>query len=62
MYVIDYVFNNPNILTIAEINYDYQLILPACFSFKECDGSLFYGQFTKNFPAFYMFSSNYFKD
>jgi hypothetical protein len=59
--VIDYVFNKHNLLTISEIDYTPNLLLPASFSFLECKGSLFYGQFIENFPNIYIFSSDYFK-
>lgn len=59
--VMEYAFNISNILTIAEIEFDSNLLLPASFSFTECSGILFYGQFIKSFPAFYIFGSDYFK-
>lgn len=61
MAVIDYAFNKNNSLTISEIDYTPGLLLPASFSFLECEGNLFYGQFIKSFPIFYIFASDYFK-
>lgn len=59
--VIDYVIHNKNILTIAAIEYNSHLILPAYFSFEECEGSLYYGQFSKFFPTFYIFNPSDFE-
>ncbi len=59
--VIDYAFNKKNQLTISEIEYEPNLLLPAAFLFVECEGNLFYGQFIKSFPTFHIIKSEYFK-
>src|ERR1700675_2714719 len=60
--VIDYVMRQKNQLTIAEIEYSPNLIIETYFSFKECDGQLYYGQFTKSFPTFYIINPTDLKD
>lgn len=60
--LFDYVMRKENILTIAEIEYEPQLILQSYFSFTECEGHLYYGQFTKCFPTFYILNPSDFKD
>lgn len=62
MPVIDYVIHENNLLTIKEIDYDARFVLPAQFTFFECIGTLYYGQFVKCFPALYVFSQDDFKD
>lgn len=53
--VIDYVMSKDNKLTIIEIDsYPATNIIQAYFSFFECKGNLFYGQFSKYLPTFYM--------
>jgi hypothetical protein len=60
--ILDYVMREKNLITIASIEYNPQLILQAYFSFFECDGRLYYGQFTKCFPTFYILNPSDFKD
>lgn len=62
MSVINYVVQKKNQLTIAEIEFNPNLILQTHFSFLECDGHLYYGQFTKCFPTFYIINPRDFKD
>jgi len=62
MPVIEYVIQKENLLTIAEIEYNPNLIIETYFSFYECGGQLHYGQFTKLFPTFYIFGPTDFKD
>lgn len=60
--VIEYVLQQQNLLTIAEIEYNPNLIIETYFSFRECEGQLHYGQFQKCFPTFFMFDQTDFKD
>lgn len=62
MPVIEYVLQQQNLLTIAEIEYNPNLIIETYFSFHECEGQLHYGQFQKCFPTFFMFDPTDFKD
>jgi hypothetical protein len=60
--VIDYVMRQKNELTIAEIEFNPNLIIEVYFSFNECDGQLHYGQFTKCFPTFFIINPSDIKD
>lgn len=60
--VIEYVMHKENLLTIAEIEYNPNLIIETYFSFRECEGQLHYGQFTKCFPTFFILNPSDFKD
>lgn len=60
--VIDYVIRQKNQLSIAEIEYNPNQLIETYFSFYECEGQLYYGQFTKCFPTFYIMNPTDFKD
>jgi hypothetical protein len=59
--VIDYAIRVNNQLTIAEIEYNPNLILQTYFSFLECKGYLHYGQFNKCSPLFFILKQSDFK-
>lgn len=58
--VVNYAIHKENKLTIKKIEHEQNMFLSTIFSFVECDGYLFYGQFTKYFSSFYIFNSKYF--
>lgn len=60
--IFDYIMRKDNILTIIKIEHNQKSLLPPLFSFFECDGYLYYGQFTKCFPTLYIFDQDDFKD
>lgn len=62
MPVIDYIIRKKNELTIAKIEFDATLLIQAHFSFNECDGQLYYGQFIKCFPVFFIMNHAEFKE